>query len=408
MNKIIFSLVFLGLIKFQSIAQSATWQQVSTHASIGAAVINNSLFVAADNGIQMSSDYGLTWTVKNANLPQRIELVASGNDLYTSDDSGVYKSSDFGATFTLVSPNTLAVRVMIIHGNDIYAGTVDSQNDGVYKSSLTNIGPTTWTSMSNSFPNKFIHSLAVCGSDLLAGAEGGNIYRTPLTAISWTNSAGGVPSVPATYAIMDLAVNGTTVFAGLYGGYQDTQVMRSTDSGHTWTKVSTSVFDACNVFDILIKGDTIMTATNWKNIGPVFSYDNGITWAVKNSGLLTQIDRNMGKLIFVGNTLFGTAQSGVWRYNPESGTVGIKMGQEGTLIRMFPNPVNSTLIIENENLIDAKIEAFNIFGELICTIVLDKQRQEFDITKWCGAGIYYMRIIDANDKIIETKKIVVE
>ena len=132
------------------------------------------IYAGTDDGnVQVTRDFGKTWTNVANKLPQRLwinKIVASAFDEGTvyvaqsgryDDDFGVYlyKSTNYGQTFTSIGANIPAGSVMAFAEDPkdariLYAGT----DQGVYVS--TN-GGQSWSALGSNLPSVGIYDLVV-------------------------------------------------------------------------------------------------------------------------------------------------------------------------------------------------------------------------------------------------------
>jgi hypothetical protein len=82
---------------------------------------------------------------------------------------------------------------------------------GVFRS--TNNG-TSWTAVSTRFTNADVYALAVSGTNLFAGTNGGGVFLSTNNGTSWTAASTGLTNT----TVWSLAVSGTNLFAGTLGG----------------------------------------------------------------------------------------------------------------------------------------------------------------------------------------------
>ncbi len=297
------------------------------------------------NGVFLSSDTGTSWRAVSSGLPTSyvISFATSGNNIFAATrDSGVFLSSNNGSTWTAVNtglPLNPNVTSLAVNGNTIFAGTPDS---GVY---LSTDNGTNWTAVNSGLPDHYIYSLAVCGTDVIAGTSSG-IYRSTDNGTSWNIADGS----PQNETILSLAVSGSTIFAGTrhsiyritengtywndlsfassnpqifsfavsdsiilavtgYGG-----VFRSTDAGMSWDSVSSNLpYHLINCF--AVRGNIIIAGTQ---AGIFLSTDYGTSWKAFNSGLPTNL--NITSFTVSGSDIISaTSYGGVFR-STDSGT----------------------------------------------------------------------------------------
>ena len=114
----------------------------------------------------------------------------------------------------------------------------------------------------------------------------------------------------------------------------------------------------------------------------------------------------MGSLIFVGTFMYGmTAYGGtnddgvVFKY--ASGT-GIAENNTETDFNIYPNPTNGKMEVRSEALKVRSIEIYNILGEIIYSIINNRQQEKYDIDiSSSPKGIYFFKIYDKEKIYIE-------
>jgi len=251
------------------------------------------------NGLQRSTDGGITWTAANVSVspPGLIENGAGNapfitkigktnldpNLLFAVGKSGVWRSTDFGATW-----------------------------------SLTPIAMSTWGVLSS------FHDVRVSRADPDVVWAGSGMYAGVHMQVS-TN--GGLTFNPSTNyttfnmgGISGLATHPTdpnTAYV-LFSFAQLPKILRTTDGGANWEDitgfeadtVSTNGFPDVAVYDLLVFSDDTDHIWAATEIGIVESLDNGVSWALAANGLpnvgiwfLTEVEDEI---------VAGTHGRGVW------------------------------------------------------------------------------------------------
>lgn len=133
-------------------------------------------FAGTDEGLQTSSDGGMTWMAVGGGLPASriLALEEDGGQLFASVAmAGVYRSGDGGASWTRAASGLGSPLVMaLVAGSEaLYAGTV---NAGVYRSSDSG---ESWNAVNNGLLNPRVNALAA-GDDgaVFAGTEGSGVF----------------------------------------------------------------------------------------------------------------------------------------------------------------------------------------------------------------------------------------
>jgi photosystem II stability/assembly factor-like uncharacterized protein len=145
---------------WQSIIVSPDSSSITTFASIG----NKLLAGTYGEGIYLSLDSGITWTLDNFGMEGRFvkSIRAFGENVYCCSEKGIFFSSDSGqhwlnANYGLVNTNVYDIASI---GNDLYAGIYGA---GIWKRSLTGLSvaaPSRKIIIQN-FPNPFFQSTSI-------------------------------------------------------------------------------------------------------------------------------------------------------------------------------------------------------------------------------------------------------
>ena len=178
--------------------------------------------IAANDGLEVTTDGGVTWTAPTIPKPtgsasggtpnqpslqgvavdpnhSGVVYVVGGNGSFHPGKGYLFKSTDFGNTWTLLTSTAG-------FGNRIFINPKNSQE--IYGSSLRSIGCTD--------PN------GMCG-----------IYKSTDGAQSWTEL-----NIPES-VVQNVAIDITPglLYAAAYDGLEDANVYTSTDGGNTWKTV---------------------------------------------------------------------------------------------------------------------------------------------------------------------------
>jgi len=163
-------------------------------------------------------------------------------------------------------PYAGTVNTLAVVGTDLLAGT---NGGGIFRSSNDGF---TWTAVDSGVTNHFVTAFAVSGSNLLAVGTRGNLY---VWINQWVIPGTGVsnPNVTA------LAISGSNLFAGttLHG------VFLSTDDGYDWTSANTGLPSTnISIYSFLATGTNLFAGTD---SGVFLSTNNGTSWFAYNTGL---------------------------------------------------------------------------------------------------------------------------
>ena len=151
----------------------------------------------------------------------------SNNPTSPQNNDVIWTAADSGITNNTV--NSLAVS-----GTNLFSGT----NGGVFLS--TNSGAS-WTAENSGLTNTGVAALAVSGTVLYAGTAGGGIFLSMNNGTSWIVDTIGLASTPppntsssafSAYDVYALTVSNSNILAGTGGG----GVFISTNNGAKWTR----------------------------------------------------------------------------------------------------------------------------------------------------------------------------
>jgi hypothetical protein len=80
-------------------------------------------------------------------------------------------------------------------------------------------------------------------------------------------------------------------------------------------------------------------------------------------------------------------------------------------IKIWPNPTNDHITIDNGNLANLtghQIKISNALGQQVFQSAITQQQFYVDMSTWGGNGIYFVNLINAQGVTIETRKIVLQ
>ncbi len=174
----------------------------------------------------VSTDLGQTWPTyaPNPEPSAATSLTSLGQNYYCSSSYGVLESTDGGFTWGPQSDNGLKnpltnniypVQSVFASGNNLLAGT--SNDSGVFISSN---GAVNWTSACTGMPKlttggwRTVLSFAGSSPYILAGTQGGGLYKTTNNGTQWYSLNTGLSDVN----VYSIAVSGATVFIGTETG----------------------------------------------------------------------------------------------------------------------------------------------------------------------------------------------
>jgi hypothetical protein len=237
-----------------------------------------------------------------------------------------------------------------------------------------------------------VYALAVNGTDLYAGTEGG-VFRSTNGGANWTSENEGL----TTSEVLALAVKGSNLFAGTKGG----RLYLSEDKGDTWTPVDSGLGGE-DILSFATSGNSLFAGTGGG--GVYLTSNNGASWSHVNEGL--------GGIIYSltiadGDLYAGTHGSSVWR-RPLSEMITSAERISGehpsvyALSRNYPNPFNPTtkihFTIVNRHL--TRVNVFDLLGRTVATLVNEVKAPGTYTVEFDGSdlpsGVYFYRLQAGN------------
>ncbi len=340
---------------FKSTDSGATWSAanagLSSYAVYALAIAPRtaartsvSLYAGTNLGVYKSADAAGTWEPANTGLSAQ-DVYALAIDprnpatLYAGTDGGVFKSTDAARTWapanmglTSHSPDGYIIAALAIDPSNpttLYAGS----DMGVFKSTDT---AGTWALV---YPNPRLFdvagTIAIDPSNpatLYAGIDGvccvptvgSRVIKSTDSGATWTavwfspagiSLIGGLAIDPKTPSTLYLGVGGSHVGAG-------GDLLKSTDSGSTWAPAATGL-PLSPIGDLAIDPGTPATLyAGTRDSGVFKSTDGGGTWAPTNTGLTLQnvyalvVDPTSPATLYTGTEALGVFKStdsgGTW------------------------------------------------------------------------------------------------
>jgi photosystem II stability/assembly factor-like uncharacterized protein len=318
----------------------------------------NNWYAAGDYGMIMkTTNAGVNWTTKTAGYQNgtypgagmlqnyKCGYFVNVNTGYLGVQSvpGIVKTTNGGLTFdTLrILPSGIGT-VWGLHFLNATTGYLAGTN--TYNIMKTTNGGLNWISVPNVTAGTYKTVYAADENHIIAGSTGGNVYITTdagnswnlsnvglaveLTAMKFTNALTGyvcgynglvryttdggnswTGTNPSSASIMNLALDGTTVYAS--GLVSTQEVYKSTDNGNTWNSISYSgaaTITGFNAYGFDKLGNNMMCVGTYGEM--LKSTDNGANWVTLSyrrslanlSGDL-YAQSNNGRIIAVGVNL---------------------------------------------------------------------------------------------------------
>jgi hypothetical protein len=392
---------------FRSTDYGATWNQVTVpfrYVFLPALSVFGDTVLAGGPSIEaafVSTDKGLHWEGFWTNLLVSISSFAMlGSDIYagvanTSFGHGVYKSADGGLSWSQTSAG-LPVAVtnkIVIDGSRMYAAT----DGGLYTSTDngTSWTPTAWTN----------NAVGVYSQDplvIVSRLSPQRTYRSTDRGSTWDSLGGGLP---LNFAARSFARIGDNLF--MCGTGSSSSLFRSTDNGANWTNITGTT----SAVQVLADGSTL-----WVNgITPLYSTNSGQTWTtVSTSGITGGFSAIAVGGGFLYGEVGGSGQSRLYRRSV-SGLVDVPASRNIVptsfeLEQNYPNPFNpvSTIgfSIAESGVVTLKV--YDLLGREVAVLVNERKEPGTYAIKFDGgeiaSGVYLYRLETA--RFIQTRKMI--
>jgi photosystem II stability/assembly factor-like uncharacterized protein len=258
---------------FLSTDTGTSWEPFSLSGKIVQSIAGCGSFLLAgtDYSFYISKNYGATWSetfgLSSLDATYGLYLVQSGSNIIAAGN-GVFRSTDSGNHWVEAYSIVPLITGLASIGSNIFVSSIE----GVFHSSDDG---TTWNIPKDTID---MYALAVMGRVLFASTEDYEVLRSTDSGVSWTNT-GIYAYVP------DLFVEGTNIYAA--GSYI------SKDTGNSWIPIHLGNSEATSIAAL---GKTIFVGT----FGGLFrSTDSGM-----NGELVGLPSLNTGSLFASGNNLF--------------------------------------------------------------------------------------------------------
>ena len=78
-------------------------------------------------------------------------------------------------------------------------------------------------------------------------------------------------------------------------------------------------------------------------------------------------------------------------------------------VQIYPNPTNSTITVNIENSVSTngyKIEVNNLLGQTVYTNSINSTNNSIDLSSLGNKGIYFVKVLDENNNVVDVQKVV--
>src|SRR6058998_3913136 len=305
-------------------------------------------------GVFKSIDGGHTWSNSSRGMPTNPDIYSLAIDpktpstLYAGNyDGGVYKSLDGGATWTatmsppLSNPKVYSLAIDPQTTSTVYVGMAYS---GLYKSTD---GGGTWNAATTGMPaNPSVYTIAVdpnTPSTVYAGLDSYGVSKSTDSGAHWSAASRGLPADADIAAIAINPVTPSTLYAATeeISGTTAGWVYISTDSGSTWSPVSTGLpVTACGLHALAI--DPVTTSTVYAGefgCGVYKSTNSGGNWSPLNTGLPDPYVHSIAIVTAAPTTVYaGSCNTGVYVLTQPVGIQSLTISATGAASTFTPGP----------------------------------------------------------------------
>jgi hypothetical protein len=231
-------------------------------------------------------------------------------------------------------------------------------------------------------------TIAISGTNIFAGTWGGGIFKSTNNGTSWNGVNTGISNLN----IYTIVVMGTNVFAGT----AITGVIKTTNNGTSWTSSGLTNHD---VKALHVSGTNIFAGPDYGGI--YLSTNYGVTWLEKNQGFTTL--PTVSALSSTNDYIFACTEGQLlWRRSHteiiEVKNISIEIPSCYKLSQNYPNPFNPATNIRyqitNKSFVMLKI--FDIMGREVETLVNKKQNAGTYEATWDASnypsGLYFYKL----------------
>jgi len=326
------------------------------------------------NGIYRSSDNGNSWIQVNTGLTNKTVYalaINSSDHLFAGTDAGVFRSIDNGDHWEQKGLSGKVFSIAINPAGHLYA----SSYSGIFRSttngdswSLKYRGPYEPFEVRTITINSSWHIFFGLWNYVFRSTDNGDNWRKLNT--TWQGTV---------YVLFNIPMG--TIFTGTGSG-----IFRSSNNGDNWIEVSTGLVNKDVRSFAFESGGQIFAGTYG---GGVYRSDNnGDTWTSINTGLTNPFVLALA-ISSSGHLFAGTWGNGVFRSIQPITSVAENEGvfpQSHVLWQNYPNPFNPETMIQYQlpKQAEVRLEIYNVLGELVRTLVNEKQPPRYYTVRWNG------------------------
>jgi hypothetical protein len=321
---------------------------------------------------------------------------------------GVYKTIDGGASWTrqATAAFTTASFTNFVYFWDANNGVcMGDKRGGYFEIYTTSNGGTTWTRTpsaniaASTGPYGYTGKYFVQGNTVWFGTDAGELMRSTNKGLNWTKittpiadfGGGTVTTSIGEFAFKD---DNNGVIQETVGG----TFYVTTNGGTTWTpQATTGMFWGAIAY--AGSGMLVSGGSSEDNFGSSYSLNNGITWTEIDGLSHTSLNFKSATLGYGGGFAVDDIEGGVYKFTNNLGNEQFA----STTFKVYPNPSSSTITISAKGFDSYNLKVTDVSGKVIVTKDFTGAENTLDISSY-NAGVYFFEINSGNKS--ETIKII--
>ncbi len=386
--------LFDGKKLLKSVDGGETWNMIYNPTSID---LGNAHFINNDTGfisvltgyLLKTNDGGLTWSNVNT-IPSQHFL----NNVYFPSEKlgfcGDYVTIDGGLTWTNIS--NASTKSMTFPNDKIGYGLRNVWNDdysGTLEDRLVKYITEPCKLAMTAQPQNITTALGGSVQFVVGGNDANATYQwqTNIPEFGWLNYPNTTGSI----------LNISQISLQNHG--QQFRVIASSSYCRDTSDVATlSITDTCTFTNYVTVTDTLI-------YNDTLTYNDTTYLTITDTTYLTVTDTTY--LTIYDTTYVSVQDTLIIR----AAHVGINAPGNVNTIKVYPNPASIQLNIDFGNYSSMNGYALRIdnnIGQTVFNQQIDRQQVQIDLSSWPGKGVYFLRITDPQNNIIEVKKILLQ
>lgn len=211
----------------------------------------DTLYAATPYGIFRSTDGAASWVEKNkglARLPFTSSIIADGSApavVYSATEDGVYRSADAGENWARLPLAVGGIRAIAQNPKDAKMLAAGTEDNGIY---ISRDGGDTWTKCEAGIDHNTFYAVTFDPADpavIYAGGYVTGVYRSADGGLTWKRFNDGLANLNIHSIAVDPADHRRIYAATLGGG-----IYRSDDSGGHWRSAG---LDGAQVWSVMVE-----------------------------------------------------------------------------------------------------------------------------------------------------------